>query len=675
MREKEHTNRLIREKSPYLLQHAHNPVDWYPWGGEAFEKARAEDKPVFLSIGYSTCHWCHVMERESFEDEEVAAALNRDFVAVKVDREERPDVDAVYMTVCQAVTGSGGWPLTVLMSPDQKPFYAGTYLPKDSRYSMPGLLDLLSVAAEQWRTARGELLRSGDRIVEAMRAQTAKKEAARPEQERFAAARRLFAQSYDEKYGGFGGSPKFPSPHNLMFLLRYHARERDEAALSMVEHTLRQMYRGGIFDHIGFGFSRYSTDRMWLAPHFEKMLYDNALLTMAYLETFQVTGDAFYRETAEKILTYVRREMTAPEGGFYSAQDADSDGAEGGYYLFGAEEILRLLGEEDGAFFNEYFGMTREGNFEGKNIPNLLQNGGYGRPDARISALLPKVYDYRSARTRLRCDDKILTSWNALMIAALAKAARITGNAAYLEEARNAARFLRGHLSENGSLFVRWRDGEAFGAGGLDDYAFSVWALLELYDADFQAEDLELALRLCRKLLRDFWDGENGGFFLSGAENRNLIFSPKEAYDGALPSGNSVAGYCLVRLAALTAKPELEQAAERQLEFLAGAARAYPAGCAFSLTAQMDALYPGTQLVAVMKDEADLKTLRQILRKKFRPGLTVLVLDAKNRDKLGRIAGFTKDYTGKDGQSTFFVCRGSACLPPVSGFDGLEEML
>lgn len=675
MREKEHTNRLIREKSPYLLQHAHNPVDWYPWGGEAFEKARAEDKPVFLSIGYSTCHWCHVMERESFEDEEVAAALNRDFVAVKVDREERPDVDAVYMAVCQAVTGSGGWPLTVLMSPDQKPFYAGTYLPKDSRYSMPGLLDLLSVAAEQWRTARGELLRSGDRIVEAMRAQTAKKEAARPEQELFAAARRLFAQSYDEKYGGFGGSPKFPSPHNLMFLLRYHARERDEAALSMVEHTLRQMYRGGIFDHIGFGFSRYSTDRMWLAPHFEKMLYDNALLTMAYLETFQVTGDAFYREAAEKILTYVRREMTAPEGGFYSAQDADSDGAEGGYYLFGAEEILRLLGEEDGAFFNEYFGMTREGNFEGKNIPNLLQNGGYGRPDARISALLPKVYDYRSARTRLRCDDKILTSWNALMIAALAKAARITGNAAYLEEARNAARFLRGHLSENGSLFVRWRGGEAFGAGGLDDYAFSVWALLELYDADFQAEDLELALRLCRKLLRDFWDGENGGFFLSGAENRNLIFSPKEAYDGALPSGNSVAGYCLVRLAALTAKPELEQAAERQLEFLAGTARAYPAGCAFSLTAQMDALYPGTQLVAVMKDEADLKTLRQILRKKFRPGLTVLVLDAKNRDKLGRIAGFTKDYTGKDGQSTFFVCRGSACLPPVSGFDGLEEML
>lgn len=675
MPDEPYTNKLIDEKSPYLLQHAHNPVDWYPWGDEAFEKAEAEDKPVFLSIGYSTCHWCHVMAHESFEDAEVAALLNREYVSVKVDREERPDVDAVYMAVCQAVTGGGGWPLTILMSPDQKPFYAGTYLPKQSRYGMPGLLDLLSLAAEQWRSARGELLRSGSRIAAAMQAQAAQKETARPGKELIAAARRLFAQSYDEANGGFGGSPKFPTPHNLMFLLRCRAQEGDGAALAMAEHTLRQMYRGGIFDHVGFGFSRYSTDSRWLVPHFEKMLYDNALLTMAYLEAYQITGNGFYKSTAEKILTYVLREMTAPEGGFYSAQDADSDGAEGKYYVFAEEELPQLLGNKDGAACNAYFGVTKTGNFEGKNILNLLRNERFETPDARIEALFPAVYQYRRTRARLHCDDKILTAWNALMIAALAKARRVTGKEAYLEAARRAMRFLREHLFAGDRLSVRWRDGDTFGAGGLDDYAFTVWALLELYEADYRAEDLELALRLSQKLLRDFADEENGGFFLAERENRRLIFSPKETYDGAIPSGNSVAGYGLVRLAALTADPALEQAAARQLEFLAGAAQHYPAGYSFSLMAQMAALYPSAQLVAVLKDETDRETLQLLLRKKFRPNLTVLVLDPQNREKLAQIAPFTKDYGMRGGQSTFYVCRGSACSPPLAGFAGLEEML
>lgn len=676
MSDPEYNNKLIHEKSPYLLQHAHNPVNWYPWGEEAFDKAKREDKPIFLSIGYSTCHWCHVMAHESFEDEEVATALNRDFIAVKVDREERPDVDAVYMAVCQALTGSGGWPMTVLMTPEQKPFYAGTYLPKSSRYSMPGLLDILAAATDQWHNHRDELLESGDKITQAIQTGSNQNKNIRLNQDSVFAAYSLFSQSFDGRYGGFGSSPKFPTPHNLMFLLRYYKQESDVRALAMAEKTLQQMYRGGIFDHVGFGFSRYSTDERWLVPHFEKMLYDNALLTIAYLETYQITGVEFYKTAAVKILTYIQREMTDSGGCFYSAQDADSDGVEGKYYVFTPGEITALLGEDDGAYFNEYFGIAPGGNFDGKNVPNLIHNSKFSLANERIEKMLPTVYAYRLTRTRLHKDDKILTSWNALMIAAFAKAYRILGDNKYLEIAQKAMKSLLQNLSDGkGNLYVRCRGGEASGTGNVDDYAFTIWALLELYGAGFDAEYLEKALLFNEKLLTDFWDEENRGFYLTAQNAEQLIYHPKETYDGAIPSGNSVAGYCLVQLAKLTGSPKLEEAASRQLQFLAGAVQSYLAGYSFALMAQMLSLYPGREVVAVMENSTDLEELKLLLRKKFLPNTVVLVIDANSETKIHKLAEFTKEYGLKNRKSTYYVCHNNACSPPVNELAELEKSL
>jgi len=669
-------NKLINEKSPYLLQHAYNPVNWFPWGTEAFEKARHEDKPIFLSIGYSTCHWCHVMAHESFEDDEVAAALNRGFIAVKVDKEERPDVDAVYMAVCQALTGSGGWPLTILMTAEQKPFYAGTYLPKDSRYSMPGLLDLLAAVTERWKENRDELLQSSDRIIEAVQAQAGGEGSIEPTKEDFLAAQNQFVQNFDGEYGGFGSSPKFPTPHNLLFLLRYHLLEKDGRSLAMVEKTLNQMAQGGIYDHIGFGFSRYSTDARWLVPHFEKMLYDNALLAMAYLETYQVTGTSFYRTVAENILNYVQREMTDSSGGFYCAQDADSDGEEGKYYVFTPKELISLLGEEDGTYFNNFFHITDKGNFEGKNIPNRIGNPDFDKPDERIKNLIPKVYAYRLTRTALHKDDKILTSWNALMIAAFAKAYRILGNETYLDVAQNATEFLLKSLTDGaGGLCVRFRDGETSGKGSADDYTFFIWALLELYDATFHADYLEQAVHFNKKLLDDFWDEKDGGFFLTAKNAEHLIYRPKETYDGAIPSGNSVAGYCLMKLAKLTGDAQLEEIAASQLEFLAAAVKGYPAGYSFALMALMLALYPAQEIVCVMEISDDLEKLKTLIRKKFVPNTAVLVIDEKNSEQIRKIAEFTKDYSLKNGKSTFYVCQNNACSPPINDFNELEKGL
>lgn len=670
------SNHLIHEKSPYLLQHAHNPVDWFPWGDEAFQKARTEDKPIFLSIGYSTCHWCHVMEHESFEDEQVAQAMNRDFIAIKVDREERPDIDAVYMSVCQTLTGSGGWPLTILMTPDQKPFYAGTYIPKHSRYSMPGLIELLENAARQWQTDRKKLLEAGEEILTFLAGQMEQAGKSAMSPGKIFSAKSSFLQMFDREYGGFGSSPKFPTPHNLMFLLRCYMHEHDPYTLAAVEKTLQQMYRGGIFDHIGGGFSRYSTDRRWLVPHFEKMLYDNALLAMAYAETYQITGKDFYKRAAQKILQYVLREMTSSEGGFYSAQDADSEGVEGKYYVFTPDEIVNLLGDTDGSYFNNYFGITAQGNFEGKNIPNLLENPHFDIPNDKIEALLPKVYEYRLGRTSLPKDDKILTSWNALMIAALAKASRILDEKEYLRAAEKAMSFLENNLEDGkGGFRVRWRDGEAAGIGNLDDYAFVIWALLELYDATFRPGYLRLALRLNRKMLDEFEDRTGGGFFLTPRTGTALIFRPKETYDGAVPSGNSVAGYCLERLARLTGGADLEDAASRQMQFLADSAAAYPLGSSFTLMAQMLGLFSGTEIVACIENQKDLDGLKQLLNQSFAPNRNVLVISNEWADEIHAVAEFTKTYMPKEGQSTYYVCRGKSCSRPITDLSDLKKML
>jgi uncharacterized protein YyaL (SSP411 family) len=668
-------NQLINEKSPYLLQHAHNPVNWFPWGKEAFDKAKAEDKPVFLSIGYSTCHWCHVMAHESFEDAEVAQLLNRDFIAIKVDKEERPDVDAVYMRVCQALTGSGGWPLTILMTPEQRPFYAGTYFPKRSRYHMPGLLDLLAAITEQWQNNKAELLRSGDRITAAMQEQSGEK-AEKLTKDIVDTALAQFSQSFDSRFGGFGSQPKFPTPHNLLFLLQYHRVENDTHALEMVEKTLGQMYRGGIFDHIGFGFSRYSTDAKWLIPHFEKMLYDNALLSIAYLEAYEITGSDFYKMVAVKIIHYVFREMVDGTGGFHCAQDADSDGEEGKYYALTPVEIVALLGKVDGNSFNAYFNITDKGNFEGKSIPNLIENEDYAAVNQRMEQLAERVYAYRLTRTTLHKDDKILTSWNALMIVALCKAHRILGDGAYLVAAEKAMRFILTVLTDGqGGLRVRYRDGEASGAGNLDDYSFVILALLNLYDSTFHADYLRQALALHQKMMTHFWDEENGGFYLIAGNAEQLISRPKESYDGAIPSGNSVAAYCLMKLSKLTGDSKLGETAYKQLQFMAGAAEQYPAGYSFALLALMLELYPARELVCVVKDEADLTRLKEVLYKHYLPNTAVLVKDTQNAEQIESAAPFTKEYNLKDDRSTYYVCENNACSPPIHDLAELEKRL
>ena len=599
--EKKQPNKLINEKSPYLLQHAYNPVNWYPWGEEAFQRAKKEDKPIFLSIGYSTCHWCHVMAHESFEDEEVAQILNQNFISIKVDKEERPDIDSVYMTVCQGMTGSGGWPMTILMTWDQKPFFAGTYFPKTKRYNVLGLTDILSAVSREWQRNRGTLLAAADSIVKNLRKreldQKESTDAKSGDSELFKKiikdAQKQFQNNFDPQYGGFGIAPKFPTPHNLMFLLRYHQFEQDEKALEMVERTLQQMYRGGIFDHIGFGFSRYSTDEKWLVPHFEKMLYDNALLTIIYLEAFQITGKELYRSVAVRTLRYIAREMTDEEGGFYSAQDADSEGVEGKYYVFSPDEITRLIGMDEANLLNRFYDITERGNFEGKSIPNLIDNGQFETLPLDIKEKIEKIYAYRLTRTELHKDDKLLTSWNSLMIVAYAKAFKALKEERYLQAAENALKFISENMvHDNDRLHVSYRKGDAGGTGNLDDYACYIWALLELYEAAYDTAYLDQALWFSRTMISHFWDTEKGGFFLTDKTAENLIYRPKETYDGALPSGNSVAGYVLLKLSKMTGKPDYGELSLKQLQFLSEQAGAYPAGHSFALMALMMELYP-----------------------------------------------------------------------------------
>lgn len=632
-------NALQYESSPYLRQHADNPVDWFPWGAPAFEKAKRENKPVFLSIGYSTCHWCHVMARESFSDPEVAEALNQSFVSIKVDKEERPDIDAVYMAVCQAFTGQGGWPATIFLTPAGKPFFAGTYFPKHQQKNSPGLLELVAAAKEAWNSSPSRLEETGEQVVALLSDQT-QEEKPRTEEWRqagAAAAERAaayFRESFDRDFGGFGDAPKFPAPHDLLFLLALHERKRpensggqtpqtngfgsaapvfwDSEELAMAEATLQHMYAGGIFDHIGGGFCRYSTDRFWLAPHFEKMLYDNALLLMAYTRCFQYTGKPFYRTVAEEIAQYVLRELRSPAGGFYSAQDADSEGQEGAYYLLTPAEVHEVLGAEDGAWFCELYGIREGGNFEGKSIPNLIDffagrpedMRGLERetefscqPDAQeiekrraLSDMKQKLLRYRADRMKLDTDDKILTGWNSLMIAALSAAYGAFGKKEYLSAAEEAERFIRKHLTaEDGRLLVRYRDGKSAGSGFLTDYAFYEWGVLELFSVTHRAGLLQRAAEVQDFMSEEFADEEKGGFYFTGKSQEQLIFRPKESYDGALPSGNSAAAYAMYLLYRKMGGEKRKRQLFEQLAFVAASARSHPASHAFGLTAVTEA--------------------------------------------------------------------------------------
>ena len=641
-------NHLKNQTSPYLLQHSENPVDWYPWGEEAFSRAREEDKPVFLSIGYSTCHWCHVMAQESFEDEETAELLNRHFVSVKVDREERPDVDAIYMSVCQAFTGNGGWPASIFMTADRKPFFAGTYFPKRSRDGMIGFTELLTAIHDRWENDRPSLLRLADEVV--ARLNRSRETSGAPEADLIDAAAELYRQSYDRKNGGFGRAPKFPAAHSLLFLLTCYERRGDESCLKMAEKTLLQMYRGGLFDHIGFGFFRYSTDERFLIPHFEKMLYDNALLIMACCKAYRAAKKTIYLEIAQKTADFVLREMTSPEGGFYSALDADSGGEEGKYYLFTPEELTELLGEKDGRAFCRHFGITTKGNFWGKSNPNLLSSD---PSDRSFDGLLETVRQYRRERCALHTDDKILTSWNALMISALCRLYQAGGNGEYLECARRADSFIWERLCEGETLFVSFREGKRGVRGFLDDYAAFIFAQLALYGATLETEYLDRAKRLCREAVRQFADETGGGFYLYGEENEPLILRPKECCDGALPSGNSLMAWNLVRLSQLTPEPDGEYMlkAKRQLNFMSAGAAQYPAGHAMFLLALLDHETPPPRVTVVAAERKDIAKLPLTLP----PDAAVILL-----------RGPTDEYPLKNGRTTFYICRDHSCLPPVN---------
>ena len=650
------SNHLRHETSPYLLQHAENPVDWYPWGEAAFQKARAEDKPVFLSIGYSTCHWCHVMAHESFEDAEIAEILNRSFVSVKVDREERPDIDSIYMTVCQAFTGSGGWPTSIFMTADQQPFFAGTYFPKKARFGSAGLKDLLLAIDDKWKTDRAALLRPAQEVTAALRQSARASAATAADETLLQEALTLYRRSFDAEWGGFGSAPKFPAPHNLLFLMQQYRKRGDEDALRMAETTLKQMYLGGLFDHIGYGFCRYSTDRFFLVPHFEKMLYDNALLILAYCRAYEVSGKPFYRAVAEKTAAYILSEMTSPEGGFYSAEDADSDGEEGRFYVFTPDEIIQALGEPQGSAFNECFGITAAGNFEGKSIPNLL-HGKASAPE-RFDPLLPKLREYRRSRAGLHRDDKFLTVWNALTIAALCALYRRTRNAGYLEAAKRAQAFIEEKLCDGNRLFVSYRNGRRGENGFLDDYAAEAFALLALYEATLDHPYLTRAAQFADRAIAACFDGEQGGFYLSGAENETLLFRPKESYDGAIPSGNSLMAYNLVRLQALCPDDKREKTLKKLLAYLSGEAENYPAGHAMFLIALSDFLEPPMTITVAGADD----TIHELPL--FTPSECIVRI----------LRDGSEEYPLQNGQTSFYVCRNHACLPPVD-WEGLTALL
>lgn len=658
------SNRLSTERSPYLLQHAENPVDWRPWGPEVFEEAKRTDKPVLLSIGYSTCHWCHVMAHESFEDETVAQAVNAAFLPVKVDREERPDVDAVYMAACLAMNGSGGWPLTVLLTPDQKPFWAGTYLPKDQ------LLHLLRKAARLWREDRAGVLVTGDTLTAHLQ-QEGQARPGTPSRELVRQAVSQFAQSYDERWGGFGAAPKFPTPHNLIFLLRYAQLAKEEHAREMALHTLNNMYRGGLFDHVGGGFSRYSTDQHWLVPHFEKMLYDNALLALAYTEAFQHARCPIYGKITRRTLDYVLRELSGPQGGFCCGQDADSDGVEGKYYALTPDELAQALGGVDGLRFCQWYGITPEGNFEGKSIPNLLGQSQFDQDPEDMAALREQVYAYRLSRTALHRDDKVLTAWNGLAMAALARAGLVLDEPWYLDAARQTAEFLAEKLTtSDGRLLARWRDGDAAHPGKLDDYAFLAYGLLELYSATFDASYLTRAVGLADCLLKLFFDGERGGFYPYASDGEQLLTRTKEAYDGAMPSGNSIAALVLFRLSRLTGEMRWREAADLHLSWLAGAAEGYPAGHSFAMLACLEELWPTAELVITAQKPPE--ELRGFLREAPRLGLTVLVKTQENAGTLAALAPFTKDYPIPAQGAQYYLCQGGACAQPVDSIPELK---
>lgn len=562
-------NRLGNEKSPYLLQHKDNPVDWHPWGKEAFEKAKEEDKPIFLSIGYSTCHWCHVMNRESFQDEEVAEVLNKYFISIKVDREERPDIDKVYMTFSEAMTGSGGWPLNILATPEGKPFFVGTYFPKRTRSRMTGIIDLINKINRLWKNDKDKVLEESEYILEEVKKRYLVNETGNIKETVNNDAKEGLMRIFDEKNGGFGSYPKFPMPQYLWFLLEHSRKNNYREALKITEVTLEKMYKGGIFDHIGYGFYRYSVDEKWLIPHFEKMLYDNALLGIVYTRAYEITGKSLYKEVAEKIYAFVIRDMSSTEGGFYSALDAESEGEEGKFYIFDYDEMLNVLGKEIGELYSKYYNITEEGNFEGSNNPNLILhdlNEISELDRSNLDKANKILFEYRNKRIKPHRDEKILTSWNGLMIASLAHAAQIFNNEDYSKIATKSADFIiENSMDKEDHLLSTYINGEGYNVGFLEDYSFFIYGLLELFEATNDNKYLDLGVRLTEDMIKLFGDTKDGGLFFYSNISEQLIMRPKDVYDGAIPSGNSLAIMSLFKLYNLTKEEKYKKIANEIL--------------------------------------------------------------------------------------------------------------
>jgi uncharacterized protein YyaL (SSP411 family) len=687
-------NRLMHEKSPYLLQHADNPVDWYPWGDEAFATADREDKPIFLSIGYSSCHWCHVMEHESFEDAEVAAVMNEAFVNIKVDREERPDIDNVYMTVAQVMTGRGGWPLTILMTPQRVPFFAATYIPKHNRFGQAGMMTLIPAIKERWEHRRHELLNVSQQVNQALQQIGQPEPGDGLDEGTMRTAYQQLLSRFDARHGGFGTAPKFPTPHNLLFLLRYWRRTRDHMALQMVEDTLLAMRRGGVFDHIGFGFHRYSTDAEWVLPHFEKMLYDQAMLAMAYTEAYQATGKEGYRRTAEEVYTYVLRDMTAPEGAFYSAEDADSEGEEGKFYLWSIHELRQALGDAEAGLISRVFEAQPGGNFAdeatgAKTRGNILH---LKRPLAewashletseqelreRIAAARHKLFARRDGRVHPFKDDKVLTDWNGLMVAALAKAAQAFNEPCYAQAANRAVQFILTRMvREDGRLLHRYRDGEAALPAYAADYAFLIWSLLDLYEATFEVSHLRRALAFNRDFIQHFWDGANGGFFSTSDDAEELLVRQKEIYDGAIPSANSVAMSNLLRLARVTADPHLEEMAAQLSRVFSASVEQSPMAHTQLMVALDFALGPSYEVVIAGKPGAeDTAAMLSALGMQFVPNKVVVFRPDAQLADLAGIAPFTEHQPSLEGRATAYVCRSHKCEFPTTEIDRMINLL
>lgn len=688
-------NRLIHEKSPYLLQHAYNPVDWYAWTPEAFETARRENKPIFLSIGYSTCHWCHVMERESFEDAEVAAAMNGAFISIKVDREERPDIDNVYMRTCQMLTGSGGWPLTIVMTPEKKPFFAGTYIPKGGRFGQLGMLALIPRIQEAWTAQRGDVEKSAEEIMAALRKSDRVPAGATPDAAILKAAFEEMAGRFDEQHGGFGHAPKFPTPHTLTFLIRYWRRSGDPHALEMAERTLTALRRGGVYDQVGFGLHRYSTDSAWLVPHFEKMLYDQALLVMACAEAYEATRKAEYAAIIREILHYIERQMTSPEGGFYSAEDADSEGEEGKFYLWRESELRHVLNPTEAALVTLAFNVDPEGNFieygaSGPGGGNILHLTAAPREIAARAGISENDFDavWQSAREKLFLrreervhplrDDKILTDWNGLTIAALARAAQALEEPSYATAARKTADFiLRAMRAPEGGLLHRYREGQAAAAANLDDCVFMTWGLIELYEATFDADYLEMALGLNEHVLENFWDNERGGFYFTGKHQEEVLIRSKEIYDGAVPSGNGVAMLNLLRLSHLTGRTELAERAGKLSEAFAAALRQAPSAYT-QWMAGIDFAEGPSYEVVVSGDPAaeDTQAMLRALRGVYLPRKVVVLRPAGEAgEKLVRLAPYTREQVSLEGKATAYVCRNHSCKLPTTDIAQMLEHL